>query len=87
MLPARADHARAALRFALDLHAAAAGVEIGDGRTVQIRVGVHSGPATSGVIGHLRARFCLFGACACVHAHRSSRLPADDYNSRAQATR
>jgi hypothetical protein len=61
MLPARADHARAALRFALDLHAAAAGVEIGDGRTVQIRVGVHSGPATSGVIGHLRARFCLFG--------------------------
>ena len=72
MLPKRADHARAALRFALDLHAAAAAVElppaaaaaaasVGGAAHVQIRVGLHTGPVTSGVIGHLRARFCLFG--------------------------
>jgi hypothetical protein len=66
MLPARQDHARAALRLALDLHAAAAAVDVGGGgggapSGVQIRVAVHSGAVTSGVIGHLRARFALFG--------------------------
>jgi class 3 adenylate cyclase len=66
MLPARADHGRAALRLALDMHAAAAKVELEDGRHLHVRVGIHSGPITTGVIGHLRARFCVFGACACV---------------------
>jgi class 3 adenylate cyclase len=61
MLPARQDHARAALRLALDLHAAAAAVDAGGGCGVQIRVALHTGPVTSGVIGHLRARFALFG--------------------------
>ena len=91
MLPARADHARVALRFALDLHAAAAATLLPDAALaagggallphVQIRVGLHTGPVSSGVIGHLRARFCVFGdavnvasrsafpAClACAHA-------------------
>lgn len=97
MLPPRADHARVALRFALDLHAAAAATLLPDAALaagggallphVQIRVGLHTGPVSSGVIGHLRARFCVFGdavnvasrsafpACrACAHA--CSRAPA-----------
>ena len=91
MLPERPDHARAALRFALDLHAAAAATELGPAAAaaavaggggestdgggggggaaaaaaqplcVRIRVGLASGPVTSGVVGHLRARFCVFG--------------------------
>ena len=76
MLPERPDHACAALRLGLDLHAAAASVEIGDGRCVQVRVGMHSGEVTSGIIGHVRARFCLFGG-ACpprIAPHAASRL-------------
>ena len=64
MLPARADHARAALRLGLDMHAAAASVDLGDGHCVQVRVGMHSGEVTSGVIGHVRSRFCLFGGAS-----------------------
>ena len=95
MHPPRQDHARAALRFALDLHAAAHAVMIAhsgeflddDGEAMAtpmqedplsprtprtpalaehlhrctIRVGVHSGPVSSGVVGHLRQRWCIFG--------------------------
>ena len=74
MLPARRDHARAALRFALDVHAAAAATSLPDSAVaaggggvlehVQVRVGLHSGAVTAGVIGHLRARFCVFGGAA-----------------------
>ena len=64
MVPVRPDHARAALRFALDLHAAAASVTVHSGTkqwTLTIRVGLHTGPVSSGVLGRLRPRFCIFG--------------------------
>ena len=61
MHPPRRDHAQAALRFALDLHSAAAGTTIDGDEAFSIRVGVHSGPLTSGVIGHMRQRWCIFG--------------------------
>ena len=49
-------HAHAALLFALLSQSAAA--QSG----VQLRIGIHTGPVTSGLIGAVRARFCLFGA-------------------------
>ncbi len=57
LLPRRpgGDAAAAALLFALRAHGAAA--EVG----LRVRCGVHSGPVTAGLIGRLRARFCLFG--------------------------
>ena len=61
MHPPRRDHAQAALRFALDLHTAAAGTTLEGNDVFSIRVGVHSGPLTSGVIGHMRQRWCIFG--------------------------
>jgi class 3 adenylate cyclase len=65
MAPPRPDHARAALRLALELHAAAAGVPVDPFRPeagcLTLRVGIHCGAVTSGVVGHTRARFCVFG--------------------------
>ena len=78
MLPKRADHAAAALRFALDMHEAAAATELrprgsvhaesDDGEEIEclsIRVGLHCGPVTSGIVGNLRPRVCLFGGACC----------------------
>lgn len=63
--PERPDHAQAALMMALDLHTVAATVmataAAAEGATVQLRVGLHSGPVRGGLIGNVRARFCLFG--------------------------
>jgi class 3 adenylate cyclase len=63
MLPKRADHGRAALRLALDLHAAAASVDVGDGRHLHVRVGLHAGPITTGVIGALCVVACGCAVC------------------------
>jgi len=61
VLPPRADAARAALRLALEMHAAAAAVDAGAGRRVQLRVGVTVGRVAAGCVGHLRPRFDLHG--------------------------
>lgn len=62
MFPPRPDHARAALRLALDLHAAAAGIGSTGDTPMRLRIGVHCGAITSGVCGSTRARLSIFGA-------------------------
>ena len=56
--------AAAALLFALRAHGAA------EACGLRVRAGVHAGPVTSGLIGVVRARFCLFGSSV----NASSRL-------------
>jgi len=55
------DHAEQLVAFARDMVHAAAAVANPLGGRVCIRVGVHSGAVTSGIVGSIRARYCLFG--------------------------
>ncbi|GFR47149.1 hypothetical protein Agub_g8840 [Astrephomene gubernaculifera] len=55
-------HASALLAFGRDMFRAAATVrDPSTGKGVQIRVGIHSGRVMSGIVGSIRARYCLFG--------------------------
>jgi class 3 adenylate cyclase len=54
------NHAATLVRFAAAMQQAAEQVAMPNGMgPVQIRVGIHSGPLISGVIGQIRKRYCL----------------------------
>lgn len=57
-LPPVPDHARAALRFSLALHEVASGVALDPDDPsqghIRLRIGLHSGPIMSGIVGSLR---------------------------------
>jgi class 3 adenylate cyclase len=55
------DHAQHMVMFGQALLAVAASVTSPLGGSVRIRVGVHSGRVMSGIVGSIRARYCLFG--------------------------
>jgi class 3 adenylate cyclase len=57
----RADHARAVAEMALDLRDAVTDYLTPDAQRLQVRIGIHCGPATAGVIGLTRFAYDLWG--------------------------
>jgi class 3 adenylate cyclase len=57
----RDDHAQVIMEMALAMHARTAGVTTEDGRPLQIRVGISSGPLVAGVIGEKKFSYDLWG--------------------------
>lgn len=56
------NHAERCVEFALRMQQAASQVLSPAGEPLRLRIGIHSGPVVSGVVGKIRCRFCLFGA-------------------------
>eukprot|EP00873_Tetraselmis_striata_P002171 jgi/Tetstr1/422435/TSEL_013273.t1 len=58
------DHAKRLVALAQSMVEALSLAELklpGTGEAVQIRVGIHTGSAYSGIVGRIRPRYCLFG--------------------------
>lgn len=55
------DHTSRVLKMAVQMLKVSDMLSWPDGTPVRIRIGIHSGPTYSGVVGRKNPRFCLFG--------------------------
>eukprot|EP00750_Incisomonas_marina_P015150 INCI18098.1.p1 GENE.INCI18098.1~~INCI18098.1.p1 ORF type:complete len:1351 (+),score=240.12 INCI18098.1:202-4053(+) len=77
------DHAQRVFRFAQRMLKACEDIPIPDGKAhvgklhVQVRVGIHTGHAFSGVVGHKMPRYCFFGDTV----NSAARLKSNGYGT------
>ena len=57
----RPDHAAVILTMALEMQAVADTIELAPGSPLRLRIGIASGPAMAGVIGHRKFSYDLWG--------------------------
>ena len=57
----REDHAEAVADMALDMQQAIQGIDPGQGRKLEIRIGMHTGPVVAGVVGRKKFVYDLWG--------------------------
>ena len=69
----RADHAEAIAAMALAMLAAVADLNRGRGRTLCLRIGLHSGPVVAGVIGRQKFSYDLWGYTVNIASRMQSR--------------
>ncbi len=80
---ARADHADAVARMALELIDAVQDFNLEHGKQINVRVGFHSGPVVAGVIGRKKFTFDLWGDTV----NTASRMESHGEPGRIQTTR
>ncbi len=78
----RSDHCLAVAECALDMVAAAKQFTDPDGNSIQIRVGIHTGPAIAGVIGAHKFAYDLWGDTV----NTASRMESHGTAGKIQAT-